>query len=242
MADKQVQVPAESEADVLMQRAKGFWGKFSKPIIYAGSALILLVGGWFGYKYLYKIPNEQKANEAIIAAENLFDKMAGNYSYGKDTVKVVLEGSTTTPGFPKMKGLLDIIKNYGGTAAGNRAHFMAGACYLHTGQFDKAVKQLKDFDPNGTLVAVPYYDMLGTAYAELKNNDDALSYYKKAASYNEKDEVLTPISLKKAADFCYQTGKLKDAAEMYQKIKDNYPKSQEAQSVDKDLARLGKTE
>ena len=241
MAEKQVQAAAASEAEVVMQRAKGFWDKFSKPIIYVGSALILLVGGYFGYKYFYKIPKEQKASEAIISAENLFDKMATNFSYGKDSVKVLLDGGTLT-GFPKITGLLSVIKNYGGTEAGNRAHYLAGAAYLHIGEFDKAIKQLKEFDPNGSLVAYPYYDMLAAASAELKKDDDALSYYKKAAAINEKNEQLTPVALKKAADFAYQSGKLKDAAELYQKIKDDYPKSQEAQNVDKDLARLGKTE
>ncbi|MEP6676642.1 MAG: tetratricopeptide repeat protein [Ferruginibacter sp.] len=244
MADKKVQDVSANDADLMMQRARGFWGKFSKPIIYVGAALIFVIGGYFGYKYLYKLPKEDKANQNIIAAENLFDKMAMNHTFNKDSVNIVLNGVANRPGFPKVIGLLSIIKDYSGTDAGNRARFLAGACYIHTGEFEKGIKQLKEFEPNGTLAAFPYYDLLAVANAELKKNDDALSYYKKEVSINSKEEVLTPAALKRAGDFCYHIGKLKEAAEFYQRIKDEYPTSTEGArgAIDKDLARLGQTE
>jgi hypothetical protein len=37
------------EVDVI-ERARGFWAKFSKPIIYTGAAIILLGGGCLIYK------------------------------------------------------------------------------------------------------------------------------------------------------------------------------------------------
>ena len=246
MADKQ-QVPTtvvNDDAALIMQRAKGFWAKFSKPIIYVGGALILLIGGYFGYKYFFKLPNEQTANEQIIPAESLFDKMAQSHTFNKDSVDLILNGATNRPGFPKVTGLLSIINKYGGTSAGNRARFLAGAAYIHMKEFDKGIKQLKEFDANGTLAAFPYYDLLAVASAELKKNDDALSYYKKEVSIDSKEEILTPSALKRAGDFCYHIGKLKEAGEFYQRIKDDYPTSNEARggSIDKDLARLGKTE
>ena len=33
------------ETNVALEKAKGFWANFSKPIIYIGSAVILLIGG-----------------------------------------------------------------------------------------------------------------------------------------------------------------------------------------------------
>ncbi len=70
--------------------------------------------------------------------------------------------------------------------------------------------------------------MLGDAYAELKKNDDALDYYKKAAAVNTKDEFMTAEALYKAALFAETTGKTKEAIEIFKKIKDEYPKSSRA--------------
>ena len=50
MAEK-IEQALPQEATNLINKAKGFWAKFSKPIIYGGSAIILLGGAWLGYKY-----------------------------------------------------------------------------------------------------------------------------------------------------------------------------------------------
>jgi tetratricopeptide (TPR) repeat protein len=232
---------AADQSEAIIQKAKGFWAKFSKPIIYIGSAIILLIGGWFAYKTLYKQPKETKAEEALFQAEQLFDKMTEK-GFNKDTINLVLNGGTLADG-NIVKGVLSTISKHGGTNAANRAHYLAGACYLHGKEFDKAIKQLKEYDGNGAnQLQSMAYAMIGDAYAELKKNDDALSYYKKAATVNEKDEFVTPDALMKAAMYCEVNNKPKDAIEMYQKIKDNYPQSAQAQTVDKYLARLGVTD
>ena len=81
--------------------------------------------------------------------------------------------------------------------------------------------------------------MLGDANAELKKNDEAFDFYKKAASVNEKDEFFSSEGLFKAAAFAETIGKNTEAIELYKKIKDQYPKSLHANEVDKYLARLG---
>jgi tetratricopeptide (TPR) repeat protein len=244
MAEKNVQTvqagKGGDETDVIIQKAKGFWDKFSKPIIYIGGAIILLGGGWYAYKHFYKEPQEKKAETALYPAEQLFDKMVAT-SFSKDTAAIVLSGGKLPDG-RTITGLLSVISKYGGTKSGNRAHYLAGACYLHTNEYDKAIKQLKEFDGNGAdqLQSV-CFGMIADAYSELKKNDDALTFYKKAATVNEKDEFITPDALMKAAMFCQKNNKTKDAIEMYQKIKDEYPKSSQAAAVDKYLARLGVT-
>jgi tetratricopeptide (TPR) repeat protein len=216
--------------------------KYGKQIIIGVSALVLLVAGYFAYQNLVKAPKETKAAEAIFPAEDLFDKMA-NTGFNKDSVNLVLNGGTTTDG-KVIKGLLDITKNFGGTAAGNRANYMVGATYLQNKEFDKAVKFLNEFSANGAYqLDIKKNLMLGHAYAEQKKTDDALSAYKKAAAVNAKDDALTSDALLIAASYAEATGKTKDAIELYQQTKDNYPASQAVQSgdVDKYLAKLGVT-
>jgi len=239
MADKQVKAE-QSDADVVVAKAKGFWAEYSKKIIIIGSVLIVLLGGYLGYKYLVKIPNENKANDLVFPAEKLFGLMASSSSYNKDTVNMVLNGDKAAG----VTGLLKIASSYGGTKAGNRAQYMIGACYLNLKQFDKAISHLKDFDGNGaTQVQSKAYVLLGHAYAEQKKTDDALDYYKKAGNISDLDEGMASEALFLAGRYAEAMGKTKEATELFQELKDKYPASQRVSSgdVDKYLASLGVT-
>jgi TolA-binding protein len=231
MSDKQVTAPV-LESNEVVEKAKDFWAKFSKPIIYVGSAIILLGGGWVAYNNFVKGPNETKAAEMIYPAEQVFDKMTQT-GFTKDSIKMVLDGGNG------LQGVLKVASTYGSTNAGNRAHFIAGACYLHSKDFNNAVKHLKDFSTKATQVQSAAFSMLGDAYAELKKNDDAFDYYKKAINVNTKDEFITPEALFKAGLFAETIGKNKEAIEFFQKIKSDYPKNSHASDADKYLARLG---
>ncbi len=239
MAEKQATAAPMEAADVI-EKAKGFWAKFSKPIIIVGSAFILVVGGWMIYKYFFRLPKEKEASEKIFPAEKLFVAMANSSSFGKDTVNMVLNGDKATG----VTGLLKIISSYGSTPAGNRAQYMAGACYLQLKQFEKAIKYLKEFDGNGaSQIQSKAYVMLGHAYAEQKKTEDALSYYKKAASVVDGDEGLASEALFLAGRYADAIGKSKDAIELFQKLSDTYPASQRVRSgeAEKYLAKLGVT-
>ena len=217
-----------------VEKAKDFWAKYSKPIMVLGAAIILIGGGWLAYKNLYVLPNEEKAAEIIFPAEKIFDKMAQT-GFNKDSINLVLNGATGS-----FSGVLNVISKYSGTAAGNRAHFIAGACYLHGKDFNNAIKHLKDFSTSATQIQTAAYTMLGDAYSEIKDKSaDAFEYYTKAATLNTKDEFMTSESLFKAALYAESIGKTKEAIEFFQKIKNEYPKSSHSNDIDKYLARLG---
>lgn len=240
MSDNKATTTMDPETAAVLHQARGFWDRFSKPIIYIGSAVIVLIAGWYSYKNFIQIPKENKAKDAIFRAEKIFDAMSGS-GFNKDSVNLVLNGGLTTDG-NKITGVLKVISEFDGTETANRGHFIAGACYLQTGEFDKAINQLKSFKANGaSQVESRAYIMIGHAYAEQKKNDDAFSYYKKAASVNEKDETMTTDALNTAAAFAAFTGKTKDAIELYSKLKEKYPTSTMVTSgeVDKQLAKLG---
>ena len=52
--------------------AQDFWERNNKTIIILLSAVIVLVGGYFAYKYWFKLPEEKKAVEAIAKAQEYF--------------------------------------------------------------------------------------------------------------------------------------------------------------------------
>lgn len=231
MADKKVH---HKEADVV-EKARGFWEDYNKPITYIGSAIIVLIAAWTIYKYMFKVPKEEKADKIVFVTQKYFNE----FSNATDSAKLllatrVLNGDGANP------GALRIINQYPGTPAANLCEYYAGACYLHLGQFAKSIKYLKDFDANdATQIKSRALGMLGDASAELNKNDDALDYYKKAADVNDKDEYTSSEFLFRAALFAQSTGKAKEAIDLFKKIKTNYPLSEKAADVDRYLARLG---
>lgn len=233
MTEKTVPDTAQKNADVIT-RARSFWDKNSKPVIYISAVIILLAGGWLVYKYMFKLPKEEKANDAIFVVQKYFT----DFSNSPDSLKTLMAGRVLN-GDQGNSGSLKFISKYEGTAAANLCQYYSGACYLHLKQFDKAIKYLKEFDTDATQIQSRAYGMIGDAYAELKKNNEALDYYQKAAELNEKDEFTTSEFLFKAGYFAESIGKKQEAIDLYKKIKTDYPLTDRASNIDKYLARLG---
>jgi tetratricopeptide (TPR) repeat protein len=221
-----VKTQPEPEIEVI-EKAKGFWEKNSKSILYASVAIIVLIGGYLGYKYMVQIPNETKAQDEIFKAE---------MNFRKDSIALALNGTATTPGF------LKVINKYGGTKSGNLAKLYAGECYLQLGDFKNAAKYLEDFNGRGAKqVEARVAGMLGDAYSELKQNDKAVEQYKKSASLFPEDANMASEYLFRAGLLLEMNGKSKEAIEVYKQLKDKFPRTEKGFGVDKYLARLGDT-
>ncbi|HLK29053.1 MAG TPA: tetratricopeptide repeat protein [Puia sp.] len=221
----EIKKPAHLEAEKeAVAGVEQFWEKNGKIIGYTVGAIVILIAGYLGYKNFIVEPNEKKATEAMYRAEEY---------YRMDSVKLALNGDNINAGFVK------VISKFGGTKAANLASFYAGSCYLKLGDFNNAVKYLKDFSSPAQQLQARAYGMLGDAYSELGKKDDAIDEYKKAGTYFDKDELLSPEYLFRAGYLYESIGKNKEAIEMYQIIKDKYPASQHGAEVDKYLARLG---
>lgn len=208
-----------------LDRAKDFWSRYNRAIIIGGLAIILLAGGYLAYKYLIQKPKEQKAADAIFKAQEY---------YNVDSFQLALNGDGLNPGFIK------IIDNYGSTKPGNLARFYAGSCYLNLGDNSKAVNYLKDFSTDSKIVQARAYKLLGDAYAEQGKNSDALDNYKKAAHHFEDDDQNSSEYLFLAAYFAARVQKNeKEAIDLFQELKNKYPRTQFGFEADKYLAQMG---
>src|SRR6187402_2775818 len=197
MAEKiQVQEP---EANEVVDRVTGLWGQYGKSALLAIGALILVVGGIFGYRYFISEPNEKKAAEAIFRAES---------NYRLDSIQLALNGDAVNPGFVK------IISKYDGTKAGNLSKFYAGSCYLKLGDYKNAIKYLKDFSTSSVQVQARANSLLADAYSESGNKEEAVSLYRKAGTAFEKDDYNSPEYLFRAGALYEVMGKNKDAIEI----------------------------
>jgi tetratricopeptide (TPR) repeat protein len=224
MSEKQT-VQEVQPGEEVIAKAKDFWAKYSKLILGVGTALILLVGGFFVYKNFFQKPKEEKAAEAMFKAEDY---------YRKDSVNLALNGDGQSLGF------LKIISRYGGTDAANLAHFYAGSCYIKLDDNANAIKHLKDFSTDAKQIQQRAYKLLGDASADLGKNADALDYYKKAARHFEEDEANSAEALFMAAYFADRVLKnQKEAIELFKELKEKYPRTQHGFEADKYLAQLG---
>jgi tetratricopeptide (TPR) repeat protein len=185
-------------------------------------AILVVVAGVFGYKKLYLAPMEKEAHGQMFVAEQYFEK---------DSFNLALNGDGNNWGF------LKIIDEYSSTKAANLAHYYAGICYLQTGRFQKAIDQLDDFSSSDKMVGPISDGAKGDAYLEIGNKEKALKCYLKAANRQE-NEFVSPIYLLKAGAVSDALGDYKQSMEIYQDIKDKYPKSYEGRQVEKNIAKV----
>ena len=225
MTEIKKHVHLEEEKNVVAD-VELFWNKYGKMVSYGIAAIVIVIISYLAYKNFVQEPNEKKASEAMYHAEEYFRM---------DSVKLALNGDNINPGFAK------IVSKYSGTKAADLASFYAGSCYLKLGDYNNAVKYLKDFSTPAQQLQAKAYGLLGDAYSELNKKDDAIAEYKKAGTLFEKDDLISPEYLFRAGYLYESMGKNKDAIEMYQTIKDKYPNSQRGADIDKYLARLGET-
>lgn len=212
--------------EVTTHRAQQFWSRNSKFIAYALAVLIVLVGGYFIYQQYVKGPEEKKAAEAIWKAEQY---------YRIDSFSLALNGRGADQGF------LKVISRYGSTKSGNMARFYAGASYLQLGDYNNAIKYLKDFSTNAKDIKLRASGLLGDAYSELGRKEEAIRYYKEAGTVFEKDIINSPEYLFRAALLYQDLGKNQEAISLLHQIRDKFPGSPRAFEVEKYLARLGET-
>ena len=107
------------------QAPVAFIKKNQKQVVYLFAAIIIAVLGYFGYAELYQKPLEAKAADAMYVAEKYF---------ANDSSELVLNGDGTS------KGVLYIIKEFGGTKAANLAKYYAGMSYYRLKDYNKAIE------------------------------------------------------------------------------------------------------
>jgi len=218
---------------LVVERAKDFWTKYNKPVIIVCAVIILVAGGYLGYKKFYKEPNEEKASDALFKAES-YQRNALLSPNPDSLIKFALNGDGANIGF------LRVMSKYKGTDAANLAKLYAGECYLILNDNTNAVKYLKDFSTGSKFFQARAYKLLGDAYADLGKNKDALDNYKKAANEFKEDEDNSSEALFLAA-YLAQTkmNDNKQAIELFKELKEKFPNTQRGSEADKYLARLG---
>ena len=117
---------------------------------------------------------------------------------------------------------------------GELAALYAGICYYEKGEYEEAAKYLKKFDANDLNIDPAAHQLLGDAYVELGEYGKAAKAFEAAAKSG--NELIAPMSLKKAGIVYLHEGENSKALKAFKAIKANYPASAEAQDIDKYIA------
>lgn len=192
-----------------------------KSLMLIAGALVVLVGGYFAYKYWYVAGEETKARAEMYRAEDYF---------GKDSLDKAMNGDNVALGFAQ------IADEYSETPSGNLAEYYMGISCLRKGQFEDAITHLTNFDGKDQLVGPIATGAIGDANMELGKTDEAITFYLKAAEQSL-NKFTTPIYLKKAALANEDKGNYADAVKIYERIKNEYGDTNEGREADKFIAR-----
>ena len=117
---------------------------------------------------------------------------------------------------------------------GELAALYAGICYYEKGEYEEAAKYLKKFDADDLNIDPAAHQLLGDAYVELGEYGKAAKAFEAAAKSG--NELIAPMSLKKAGIVYLHEGENSKALKAFKAIKANYPASAEAQDIDKYIA------
>ena len=198
-----------------------FIEKNQKMLINVLIALIVIIGGYFGYKHFISVPQAKEASSQIFGAQNYFEK---------DSFNLALNGDGNSLGF------IEIADKYSSTPVGNLANFYAGLSYLYLGQYEQAIESLKKFSSDDLLMANMATANIGDAYMQLGNYAKAAEYYAKAAS-SKVNDFSTPTFLMKNALALEKNNDYSGALKVYEKINKEFPSSPEGRDIEKYIER-----
>lgn len=158
------------EIDESIDKVEHYVQQNKKSLTIIVVAAVGIVLTYFAYTNLVLGPQEEKAQNAMFAAERYFSQ---------DSLKQSSNGDGTYPGFEQ------IAQDYGSTKTGNLANYYLGMTYLKKGEFEKAIETLKKYDAEDDITGALALGGIAAANQELNRVDEAVSFYKKASDYDD---------------------------------------------------------
>ena len=198
--------------------------------------LLVVAFGIFGItKYQQK--RNQAAMNQIFPQQINFEEQAtkavdfASYYMENENYATALNGDDTNPGF------IDIVSKYGSTKSGKLAAYYAGLCYMKEGDYNNAIEYFKKYTNEDKVLAPMALGLTGDCYLQLGDNQNAVSYYEKATKKSPND-FTTPMYLVKLGMTYEIMGNNAKALETYKTLKKDYPQSNEAFEISKNIANL----
>ena len=228
MAMAKKNAPAQQEnlgfdsVEQTLTKTEQFLENNAKQVGIAVGTVVALVLAFFAYNTYLVAPKVAEAGTEMAKAIKWFET---------DSMDLALNGNGANYGF------LDIIEEYGSTPAGNSAHYYAGIAYYSLGDFQSAIQELDSYRASNTATGAMALGVIGDAFVELGQMDDAADYYQKAAKSTD-NSFTTPFFLWKAGLALEANGEASKAVKLYETIARDYPESRQAAGIEAVIAAL----
>jgi tetratricopeptide (TPR) repeat protein len=211
--------------DKTASRTEDWVAKNQKVILGIVGAIAFATIGYLLYNKFIVEPKEQEAMSVVFQSQEFFNDAISNPATADSLFKLALNGAEGKLGF------VGVADEFSGTKTGNLANYYAGMSYMHLKDFKNAETYLLKFKSNDEVIAATALGALGDAYSELNKVDDAIAYYKKAASKSE-NIYTSPRFLFKAAQLALLNDRKDEANKLFVEIKEKYETSREAANID----------
>lgn len=222
MSHEKKELDELDKVNAALSSSEQFIQQYQKPILLGLLAIVIIVSAIIGVRHFYVLPRENKAQAEMYK---------GVFYFEKDSFQLALQGNEAD--FIGFKAIAD---EYSSTKAGNLAAAYSGLSLYNLGKYDEAITYLKNFDADEEFISPAIIGTIGDCYVNMDKYEEGVGYFERAAKKADND-MLSPIYLKKAATVYEKLGNKKKALEMYQKIKDSYPKSMSNQDIEKYIVR-----
>lgn len=164
--------------------------------------LIILIGAcWCGWLWFYQTP---RVNNSVKAYDEAMTK-----SMGGDSIAAIE--------FAK------VADKYSGTDAANVAAMQAAQAYYRLGKYQETVKYLDKFSTKDETLSAQADVLLGDAYVNLKQYDNAISAFNNALKKAAGNEQIVPMVLWKEANIYDAQKKYNEALQCFEQIKSAFP-------------------
>lgn len=198
----------------------------NQKVIFGGLiAIVVIILGYLAYQKYIQAPKEKEAADELAFPKAYFDDATATTVATDSLYTLALEGADGKYGF------VDVASEYSGTKAGNLANYYAGMSFLRLKKYQEAIEYLENFNSADELLGPVAKGAIGDAFADINQFDDALDYYLQAANLKD-NNFSTPLFLFKAGNTALDLGKHSKALDAFNKIKNDYPTSNEAKDID----------
>ena len=199
------------------------WYEANKKIV-NGVLVVVVLLAIVAVAYMNNVAsNNQKANTELGKALSYYDQ--GRYD-------IAISGNLQE----NVRGLQSIVDDYGSTKGGQLARFYLANSYLAQNNYDKALQYFLDVSVSDDLITASALSGAAACYEAKGDHEKAASVYERAAFKSSKD-VNAAENMFHAARNYLMTGKKEKAAELFKKVKKDFPNSIVAREIDRWIAQ-----
>tara|TARA_B100001063_G_scaffold53834_2_gene47867 strand:+ start:650 stop:1402 length:753 start_codon:yes stop_codon:yes gene_type:complete len=208
-----------------------FVNRYQKYLVGFITFLVLVFVIYFSYNKFILQPKVNESNTEIFTAQKYFNEAVNADESSDSLFSLSLLGAEGKFGF------LDIIENYSGTPAANLSYYYSGIAYYNMEKFDLAIKYLNSFKSEDKILSALAMSTIGDSFVQLNQLEDGLIYFEKALSKADDNSFIKPIVLLKSGNIALHLNKKSKARNYFQQIKDDFPNSPQADTIDINIAQ-----